>query len=387
LRATRTDSAGIELMTTQTAAADVPAFATLDSVPALRIGSLDGPKEEQFGSVTSLAPLSDGGIAVLDAQAREVRVFGPDGAYVRTVGRQGEGPGELSGPSVVARLGGDTLAVYDYRNGRVTLFGPDGKAARMVTLTSGGYGRPYLASFFPDGSLVGQMWYSGSQSIPGTSDKFTFGVDSVALVVYGADGSFGDTVDVLPGSETLRTVRRSGQMVITNMATTSFGRSNVFAASPDGVWSGFADHFALRLLDPADGHVERILRAPGLDRPLTDAEARQILDEDLAGAKTPTERRMEQQVFDLSPRPEVRPSYDRLVVDDRARLWVREWPGAHRDHRRWWVFGRDGALLGSVTMPGRFRLMAVQGDQAWGVFRDELDVPYVVCYALHTAGA
>ena len=387
LRVTRTDSASIEIVTTETAAADVPVFATLDSAPGLRIGSLDGPKEEQFGSVTSLAPLSDGGIAVLDAQAKEVRVFGPDGAYVRTVGRQGEGPGELSGPSAMARLGADTLAVYDYRNARVTLFGPDGALARTVTLSYDGYGRPYRAAFFADGSLVGQVRYSGSSAFSGGSGKPTFVTDSAALVVNRADGSLEDTVDVLPSSETLRSVQRSGQMMMVSSASSDFGRVNVFDASPDGVWSGYGDRFALRLLDPADGHLKRILRAPGLDRPLTDAEAKQIRDQDLASAKTPEERRRVQEMLDLSPRPELRPSYDRLVVDDQARLWVRRWPGAGRDHHLWWVFSRDGALLGSVSVPGRLRIMAIQGNHVWGVVRDELDVPYVVRYAMHRAGA
>lgn len=387
LRVTRTDSAGIGIVTTLTTAAAVPVFATLDSAPGVKIGTLNGPKEEQFGRVAGLAPLSDGGIAVLDGQAQEVRVFGPDGTYRHTDGRAGEGPGELSGPTTVAAMSGDTLAVYDYRTSRVTLFGPDGALARTVALTYGGYGRPYRAAFFPDGSLLGQMFYSGSGGFAGGSDKPTFVTDSAALVVNGADGKFEDTVDVLPSSETLQTVHTSGKMMIGTMESTSFGRSNVFAASPDGVWCGFGDHFALRLLDPADGHVKRILRAPGLDRPLTDAEVKEIGDQDLADAKTPKERRAAQQTFDLSPRPELRPSYDRLVVDDQARLWVREWPGARRDTLRWWVFARDGALLGSVSVPGRFRLMAVRGNQAWGVVRDELDVPYVVRYTLHPAGA
>ncbi len=286
----------------------------------------------------------------------------------------------------MALLGGDTLAVYDYRTGRVTRFGADGGEVRMVTMTFVGYGRPYQVSFFPDGSFVGQVRYSGSSGFSGTSSKLSFVTDSAALVVYGADGSMGDTVDVLPSSETLRSMQQSGRMVMVTTTTSEFGRTNVFAASPEGVWSGYGDHFALRLIDPADGHVKRILRAPGLDRPLRDGEVERIRDHDLADAKTPEDRRRSQKVFDLSPRPALRPAYDRLVVDDHDRLWVREWPGARTDTLRWWVFAGDGALLGSVSVSARFKLMAVRGHQAWGIVRDDLDVPYVVRYTLHTDG-
>ena len=50
-------------------------FATLDSVPGLRLGSLDGTPEEQFGTVSDVLPLADGGVAVLDGQG-----------YIRTGG-------------------------------------------------------------------------------------------------------------------------------------------------------------------------------------------------------------------------------------------------------------------------------------------------------------
>jgi len=379
-RVTRADSAGIEIVTTETAAADVPVFATLDSTPGLRLGAVDGTAEEQFGSVRDLAPLADGGVAVLDGQAAEIRVFGPDGTFLRTVGHKGEGPGELSSPGNLSRLAEDSLAVWDYRTGRITVFAPDGTLGREATVAFDGYGRPFAASFFPDGRMVGMSLYNAG-SFSG-DEKMTFQQDSAVLVVNAADGSLVDTVDVLPNSETLRTVRASGQMVSVSMTTTRFGRSSVFAAHPDGVWSGFGDHYEIRLHDAADGHVTRILRAPGLDRHLTNAEADQILEASLAEAEKPEERRAAQEVNDLSPRPELRPAYDRLVIDDQGRLWLRGWEGTAPETFRWWVFAPDAALLGYVDVPGNFRLVAVTGDQAWGVTHDDLDVSYVVRYGL-----
>jgi len=75
------------------------------------------------------------------------------------------------------------------------------------------------------------------------------------------------------------------------------------------------------------------------------------------------------------------------VVDDQGHLWLRDWPGAHTDCELWWVFDRDGGLLGSAHAPRGLHLTAVRDGQAWGVVRDDLDVQYVVRYGVHAAAA
>jgi len=46
--------------------------------------------------------------------------------------------------------------------------------------------------------------------------------------------------------------------------------------------------------------------------------------------------------------------------------------------RDWDVFDPIGRYLGVVTTPGRFDRMVIRGDEIYGRWRDELDVPYVV---------
>ena len=66
------------------------------------IGTADGPPEYLFGDVAGLDVMADGTIAVLDGYAAEVRVFAPDGSFIRRIGRRGDGPGELSGEASLA---------------------------------------------------------------------------------------------------------------------------------------------------------------------------------------------------------------------------------------------------------------------------------------------
>ncbi len=44
----------------------------------------------------------------------------------------------------------------------------------------------------------------------------------------------------------------------------------------------------------------------------------------------------------------------------------------------WDVFDAEGRYLGVVTMPDRFAPRLFRGDHIYGVWRDELDVQYVL---------
>ena len=64
-----------------------------------RLGSLDGDGPDVFGAIRDVELGADGELYVLDGQAEEVRVFLSDGTYLHTLGRSGEGPGELNRPA------------------------------------------------------------------------------------------------------------------------------------------------------------------------------------------------------------------------------------------------------------------------------------------------
>ena len=55
-----------------------------------------GDEHLEFGSIESICLTPDGNIALLDRAWSEVRIFSPEGEYLRTIGGQGSGPGELN---------------------------------------------------------------------------------------------------------------------------------------------------------------------------------------------------------------------------------------------------------------------------------------------------
>lgn len=54
-----------------------------------------------------------------------VKVFGPDGSYLTTIGRRGKGPGEFEGIIAVRPSVGDSIHVFDINLMRLSVFGPD----------------------------------------------------------------------------------------------------------------------------------------------------------------------------------------------------------------------------------------------------------------------
>jgi hypothetical protein len=374
----RSDSAGVEIVVVATDRESLPRIAALDGPPTLRLGSLDGPPEEQFGNVADLAPLPDGAVAILDGQADEVRLFEADGTYLGSRGSSGDGPGEFRSPIALSVLSGDTLAVFDNTPRRVTRFGPDGARGRITTLEDVG-GRIARASFLPDGGLVGRArWIApGGGSLPGADP--TFVRDTAVLTLYAPDGSAADTIDVVPGQETITRIEMGGGGISIFRRPAAFARTSVFTVHPEGVWSAASDRFELRLFD-FDGRLLRIVRAPNLERPVTDDLRDAVRERALSEVDAAPDRRLAEGWYDTSPQRQTQPAFDALVTDGGGRLWVREW-SAVEPPTRWWVFAGGGELLGWVETPGGFTILAVTCDDVWGVEHDELDVSYVARYA------
>ncbi len=69
---------------------------------------------------TDIAITDDGTVLVAEGGSAHVKVFAPDGRYLRTIGRSGEGPGEFRVAWITTR--GDTLFVQDPRVARGSSF-------------------------------------------------------------------------------------------------------------------------------------------------------------------------------------------------------------------------------------------------------------------------
>lgn len=87
-----------------------------------------------FGEVGGMVLQDDGSLAILDRMAAEVRVVDMEGRLLRTLGRPGQGPGELSGELTLALLptaeGG--LALPDLDRGTLVTFDNQGEPGATI---------------------------------------------------------------------------------------------------------------------------------------------------------------------------------------------------------------------------------------------------------------
>lgn len=82
-----------------------------------------------FGRLVQVVEDGDGNVYALDAQLSEILVFSPDGEHLRTVGREGEGPGEFAAASDMYLGPKDLLGIIRIFPGRIYQIGIDNTPA------------------------------------------------------------------------------------------------------------------------------------------------------------------------------------------------------------------------------------------------------------------
>jgi hypothetical protein len=143
-------------------------YGVLPDVPSdtlttdLRIGKREGESWEIFGSIPSIQAAHDGTIYVLDSQALEIRAFRPDGSYLATLVRPGQGPGEIRAANGML-LGPDgTLWVQDHGARAIIGISPEGHEIIRHPMLVPGYGFEWNAAI-DDAGTFRQAWSHAEQ--------------------------------------------------------------------------------------------------------------------------------------------------------------------------------------------------------------------------------
>jgi hypothetical protein len=333
----------------------------------LRIGTVEGTGPTVFGVLKGLAVLRDGRIAVLDGQAREIRVFGPDGGHLATHGRPGRGPGEIEDAWGLMVGADDRLWLADGRNSRLSVFDAADGLVRdhALQLTSMGY------------------WWNGVLTEEGRMllPAYTGGPDSREIIrVYDRGLTVVDSLPLAPPT---------GRDPADDPGTYVFegsGGTRMFTSVPfypglqrildprGGAWSTSAGDPAYRIGHwVPGGDTTLVIETQRARVPVTTAERDSAVEQLRASAA-----RVGAQAGDWSRIPALKPSVASLFLADDGRLWVRTHsvPGTEYD-----VYERDGGIAGTVvtaldvlSRPAP----VVRGDHLWAVVKDDLDVQYVV---------
>jgi sugar lactone lactonase YvrE len=119
-----------------------------------KIGDVDTEDEHfAFNYPSDVAVDKDGNIYVLDSANARVQKFGPDGKYLATIGRKGQGPGEFVMPDAIGFDKDGTLVVADPGQNRVHVIGGGGKDVHSVVVNEGLVSR---VRPLPTGDFIGK---------------------------------------------------------------------------------------------------------------------------------------------------------------------------------------------------------------------------------------
>jgi hypothetical protein len=94
-----------------------------------RIGGGDADEDAFFGIIETIDTDRDGNIYLLDGQLHQVMIYSPDGEFIRTIGREGEGPGEFREPGDMVILPDGRVGVVQQMPGKIVLLTPEGDPA------------------------------------------------------------------------------------------------------------------------------------------------------------------------------------------------------------------------------------------------------------------
>lgn len=199
-----------------------------------KIGDIDTEDEHvAFNFPNDVAVDPAGNIYVLDTGNTRIQKFGPDGKYLATIGRKGQGPGEFILPDGldIDRDGG--LVVGDTAQSRLHVIIGDGKDARSIVLKGERlYGIRCLAA----GGYVGRastwVYPMRGQDTPKIADMRLFrhlAPDGRITGSFGTLTDYGETMTNAAGNTSETAVGPGDALLVTYTA-----KNRVEKYGPDG---------------------------------------------------------------------------------------------------------------------------------------------------------
>ena len=318
-----------------------------------------------------------GGLYVVDQKPAVIKQFNPGGAYVRSFGREGGGPGEFEAASIATAPG--VLVVHDPSSSRTSVFDSTGTFLRSWNSACCYYG------------MIG-VSRDGVIAVP-TSAQSSGGIrpGEAHFVRHRLDGSLVDTLHIA-GPDGVDQPQRwtlsagggsgSGPTMMMTIPLTPAVRS---ALDPTGGavigWSG-----AYRFISTRTGlDTTQIVTLETAPAEVTDSRRIRIRDSMAERFGKQFDRKIVDEAFKLSDIPSTAPYFESLAVDGQENRWIRRDDGGNPAAAQFDVFDSTGAYLGAVPVPqafGRWYNTSWGSDRVATIAEDAEGLPVVVVYGI-----
>jgi hypothetical protein len=332
---------------------------TLDPVATLTIPDAAPDGSWALNGWESVQLLPGGGYAVATSTA--IHEFSAAGRHVATLGRQGDGPGEFQLIDGFAACPNGSVVVTDFIARRLTLLRPARSTASVVAYRGNRVSNGIVPIACHGSNLVLED-EAGNLGGPPPHDELH---RSATLVLRGDSTLTAfDTIAAVPSVNIYDGLQQP------------FGPGSAVAVIGTTLAYGSTDDSVVYLATPFDptASVDTVMLR-GL--PVAPVTADMQRDRVAQSAKSTPPSIWEGElkaIYDRVPWPKTLPLWDKLVVDDSDRVWVREYRSsliADSVPNRWHVVTRSGEWVATLTLPDREHLVVVRGGDAVVIERAE----------------
>ena len=344
--------------------------ARLDVERALLIGAADGDEPYLFNRISGVVRLTSGVVVVANQTSSELRWFTPSGTWVRSRGRQGDGPGEFRGLRRIVRLPGDSLLAEDGIAARMTLYDSSGTLIRSWSVPDAAGAVPL--GRLPDGSFVALAERTIAPP-PGYTRL------QAALLRY-REGGIRDTLTVQPGGEWYTVVCGTQSSPAVCGVGVPYGLRSLAAVAGPFVFVGNGERYELLRIDTRSGRVDTLRRTVA-ETPLS-AERRAFFIDSIASSVPESRRAVVRQRFADAPVRQSMPYFEAIATDDRGNVWLARPQERSGTARAWDVLSSEGRFLRTVALPAALAVHAIADGFVIGVSRDEDGVEFVAVHRL-----
>ena len=314
----------------------------------IRLGGDPEKEASYFPKSASLTVDSAGNLYVTDRGNRRVQMFDKDGAFVRTIGRQGQGPGEyMSAGNVHIEADGD---IWVESGPQWVVFSKAGLFLKNVLVSK--FMRQKMLG--PGGSFIGTTQPSAAQGDPKH-----------------------ELIRVEPDGKTFRTIAEfRGELSQAKRAISYHSYSNSIAFAPigpDAFVYGFTDEYKLYVAD-FEGRTMLVMTQDEKPQSISGSEKDETRKNGVwavTGSNNP-----EEGIFF----PGHRPYFRRLVADDAGRIYVFRFKSIlEKDASiRVDVFSREGIYLYRMTLASLSLPDAIRSGFLYEVREDPETSEYLV---------
>ena len=317
---------------------------TIELEEVFRLGGWDGGEDEFFGVISDIAVDEEGNLYVLDAQLNEIKIYDAQGAYLNTIGREGEGPGEFRGANNLFWMPSGDLAVLQVFPARIVTLQRDGTPGSDFQLTK------------PEGNgfmLVQGVWEAGEnlavaysfREFDQTSQEFEA---TTWLAMFDREGN-----------ELQRLHSHVGGMDFKNPVVSESGFDNFanrVAVAPSGAVYAPEDltDYVINVWSPS-GELQRVITRAHEPYTRTDEEKDELLE--IYRSFTPQGQVPPNTTFEVN---DVHPAIDREGLHARPdnSLWVLTSRGSDEEDDSsigtFDIYDPKGRLVRQATLKGQF---------------------------------